>query len=46
MKEGIEAGKGYEFVIAIVIVGDGSCLFGVPSLAYWMAQKYNTVSCP
>lgn len=26
-----------------VIVGDGSFLFGVPSSAYWIAHRYNTV---
>ncbi|KII90574.1 hypothetical protein PLICRDRAFT_538119 [Plicaturopsis crispa FD-325 SS-3] len=36
-----EAGKpGYELVV--VIVGDGSFMFGVPSTAYWMARKYDT----
>lgn len=37
-----EGGNGYELIVAIV--GDGSFLFGVPSSAYWMARKYNTVS--
>lgn len=39
---GAEAGQEYELVV--VIVGDGSYMFGVPSSAYWMARKYNTVS--
>ncbi|KAL0958998.1 hypothetical protein HGRIS_014311 [Hohenbuehelia grisea] len=30
--------------LAVVIVGDGSFLFGVPGSAYWIAQKENTVS--
>ena len=34
--------KGYELVVAVV--GDGSFMFGVPSSAYWMARKYQTVS--
>jgi thiamine pyrophosphate-dependent acetolactate synthase large subunit-like protein len=38
---GAEHGKGYDLVVAIV--GDGSFLFGVPSSAYWMARRYNTV---
>ena len=35
--------KKHELVVAIV--GDGSYLFGVPSSAYWMARKYDTVRC-
>ena len=35
--------KRHELVVAIV--GDGSYLFGVPSSAYWMARKYDTVRC-
>lgn len=35
--------KKHELVVAIV--GDGSYLFGVPSSAYWIARKYNTVCC-
>ncbi|KAG5335008.1 hypothetical protein C0989_002518 [Termitomyces sp. Mn162] len=35
-------GRGYDLIVAIV--GDGSYMFGVPSSAYWMAQKYKTVS--
>ena len=31
--------------LVVVIVGDGSYLFGVPSSAYWMARKYDTVCC-
>ncbi|THH04613.1 hypothetical protein EW145_g5391 [Phellinidium pouzarii] len=30
--------------LIILIVGDGSFLFGVPSSAFWMAKRYNTVS--
>ena len=37
------ARKKHELVVAIV--GDGSYLFGVPSSAYWMARKYDTVCC-
>ncbi|KAF5360520.1 hypothetical protein D9756_004505 [Leucocoprinus leucothites] len=33
-------GKGYE--LSVVIVGDGSYMFGVPSSAFWMARKYQT----
>lgn len=36
------AKKDYELLVAVV--GDGTFLFGVPSTAYWMARKYNTVS--
>jgi len=32
--------KNYELIV--VIVGDGSFIFGVPSAAYWMARRYNT----
>lgn len=31
--------------LVVAIVGDGSYLFGVPSSVYWMARKYDTVSC-
>jgi thiamine pyrophosphate-dependent acetolactate synthase large subunit-like protein len=37
----IGPGKGYDLVV--VIVGDGSFLFNVPSSAYWMARRYETV---
>ena len=30
--------------LMVAIVGDGTFLFGVPSAAYWMARRYNTVS--
>jgi thiamine pyrophosphate-dependent acetolactate synthase large subunit-like protein len=30
--------------LVVVIVGDGSFMFGVPSSAYWMARRYETVS--
>lgn len=36
----VSEGGGYELVV--VIVGDGSFLFGVPGSAYWMARKYGT----
>lgn len=35
------AGIDYDLVAAVV--GDGTYLFGVPSTAYWMARRYNTV---
>lgn len=28
--------------LIVLVVGDGSFLFGVPSSAYWMARRYNT----
>lgn len=28
----------------ILVVGDGSFLFGIPSVAFWMARRYETVS--
>jgi thiamine pyrophosphate-dependent acetolactate synthase large subunit-like protein len=31
------------FDLIVVIVGDGTFLFGVPSSAFWMARRYNTV---
>lgn len=34
---------GKEADITIVVVGDGTFLFGVPSAAYWMARRYQTV---
>lgn len=37
------AGKGKGYDLVVLVVGDGSYLFGVPSSAYWMARKYNTV---
>lgn len=33
-----------KFELIVLIVGDGSFLFGVPSSAYWIARRYNTVS--
>ncbi|KAF8148211.1 thiamine pyrophosphate enzyme, N-terminal TPP binding domain-containing protein [Crassisporium funariophilum] len=33
-------GRGYDLIV--VVVGDGSYMFGVPSSAYWMARRYNT----
>lgn len=35
---------GNEPDLAVVIVGDGTFLFGVPSSAYWIARRCNTVS--
>lgn len=32
-----------EYELSVAIVGDGSFMFGVPSSAYWMARKYQTV---
>ena len=29
--------------LIVLVVGDGSFLFGVPSTAFWMARRYNTV---
>lgn len=40
---GAEHTKGRDLIV--VIVGDGSFMFGVPSSAYWMARRYETV-CP
>ncbi len=37
-----ESKKDHDLVV--VVVGDGTYLFGVPSSAYWMARRYNTVS--
>lgn len=34
--------KEYELIVAVV--GDGVFLFGVPSSAYWIARRYDTVS--
>lgn len=34
-------GKKYD--LTIVVVGDGTFMFGVPSAAYWMARRYETV---
>lgn len=30
--------------LIVAVIGDGTFLFGVPSSAYWMAKRYNTVS--
>ena len=30
--------------LIVAVVGDGTFLFGVPSTAYWMARRYNTVN--
>jgi thiamine pyrophosphate-dependent acetolactate synthase large subunit-like protein len=38
---GLGVGKDHDLMVAIV--GDGAFLFGVPSTAYWMARRYNTV---
>ncbi|KAF9476193.1 thiamine diphosphate-binding protein [Pholiota conissans] len=37
---GRETDKPHELIV--VIVGDGSFMFGVPSSAYWMARRYET----
>ncbi|KAK7689976.1 hypothetical protein QCA50_006616 [Cerrena zonata] len=34
--------SGSEYELTIVVVGDGTFLFGVPSAAYWMARRYST----
>lgn len=36
-------GKVHDLVV--VIVGDGTFMFGVPSSAYWIARRCNTVRC-
>ncbi|KXN83072.1 Benzoylformate decarboxylase [Leucoagaricus sp. SymC.cos] len=33
---------GNTYELSIVIVGDGSYMFGVPSSAFWMARRYET----
>ncbi len=38
---GVSLGSDHDLIVAVV--GDGSFMFGVPSSAYWMARKYNTV---
>ena len=40
-----ETGTRKKHKLVVAIVGDGSYLFGVPSSAYWMARKYDTVCC-
>lgn len=35
---------GKEHELIVLVVGDGSFLFGVPSSAYWIARRYDTVS--
>lgn len=29
--------------LIVAVVGDGTFIFGIPSAAYWMARRYNTV---
>jgi thiamine pyrophosphate-dependent acetolactate synthase large subunit-like protein len=36
----------YKHEFVVVVVGDGSYLFGVPASAFWIARRYNTVSEP
>lgn len=38
-----EKGKAKPRELTVLIVGDGSFMFGVPSSAYWMARRYETV---
>ena len=40
--KGVVSGSKNELIV--LIVGDGSFLFGVPSSAYWIARRYDTVS--
>ena len=37
------SGASSDYDLIILVVGDGSFLFGVPSSAFWMARRYNTV---
>ena len=41
-KDAVPGSNDNEFIV--LIVGDGSFLFGVPSSAYWIARRYETVS--
>lgn len=41
---GVSLGAGQKHDLIVAVVGDGTFLFGVPSTAYWMARRYNTVS--
>ena len=41
LKTANEPGRDLDLVV--LIVGDGSFLFGVPSSAFWIARRYNTV---
>ena len=40
---GVGLGAGHKHDMIVAVVGDGTFLFGVPSTAYWMARRYNTV---
>jgi len=35
--------SGKDFELIVVVVGDGSFMFSVPSTAFWMARRYQTV---
>lgn len=41
---GVGLGARGKYDLMVAIVGDGTFLFGVPSTAYWMARRYDTVS--
>lgn len=34
------------FELTVLVVGDGSFMFGAPSSAFWIARRYETVSIP
>lgn len=38
-----QADERYAKDLVTLIVGDGSFIFGVPSAAFWMARRYETV---
>ena len=38
-----EIKEGWTPELIVLLVGDGSYVFGVPSAAYWMARRYDTV---
>lgn len=38
-----EIKEGWKPQLIVLLVGDGSYVFGVPSAAYWMARRYDTV---
>jgi hypothetical protein len=39
-----KANPKYAKDLITVIVGDGTYIFGIPSAAFWMARRYDTVS--
>lgn len=41
---GDRVGNGTKYDLLTAVVGDGSFLFGVPSSAFWIARRYETVS--